>query len=76
MGSELIRGMGGSVSSFAEGDCRGWWYWGIFLKGGGDFFSMCIFTCMGRSDCPMGLVGKLSNEAGYGFVKFSGEDLF
>ena len=35
-----------------------------------------IFPCVGRSYCPIGLVGKLPNEAGYGCVKFSGEDVF
>jgi len=34
----------------------------MFVMGGGDHFSVCVFAWVGGSGCSMGLIGKLPNE--------------
>ena len=42
----------------------------MFVMGGDSGFSVCIFSCVGSSDYPMGLVGKLPNKTCYEKIKY------
>ena len=48
------------------------------MVGLGDGVELCVslFSRVGSSDCPMGRIGEVTDEAGYVCVYFTGEGVF